>query len=200
MSLKKKIQRKTLKRSVLKEEHIEEIKVKAEIDEAPKIQKVEITRIEYDPEIRRRKPDGSFTPLEARCTKNIVKNYGKAICNFAASKLAMPYLEPFIVKERLNFEKFSEYILDKKGSIESIESFRILFIVTSEDSEQEASYKRILKEMGIIFIKYFSVNWIYSSKITHKEAHLKFRFKMIRRISNPELFTYLRPFGKKTKN
>ena len=193
MSLKKKTQRKKpAKQVIIKEEYIEEIKIKEEMDESPQFQKTEITHIEYDPEIRRRKPDGSFTPLQSRCTKNIVKNYGKAICNFAASKLALPYLEPLIANEDFNFEKFAEYCLEKKSTIDSIESFRILFIITSEDSLTEASYKRILKSIGIIFIKYFSVNWIFSSKLLYRMEYLKCRNRILRRIQNPEAFSCLK--------
>jgi hypothetical protein len=66
------------------------------------------------------------------------------------------------------------------------------------DTEKEMEFKNILKKLGEIFIKNFSVNWIFSGKMTYKEAHLKFRFKMLRRIRNPELFTYLKlhPFRK----
>jgi len=52
-------------------------------------------------------------------------------------------------------------------------------------------FKRLFQVISEIFIKYFSVNWIFDSKVQYKQAHLKFRFKILRRIQNPELFTYL---------
>ena len=55
--------------------------------------------------------------------------------------------------------------------------------------------KRVFKAIGIIFIRDFTVNWVYNSKIADKLTHLKYRFKMLRRVQNPEFFTYLEDFG-----
>jgi len=61
-----------------------------------------------------------------------------------------------------------------------------------EDSKEVAAVKRGFAEVGEVFIKNFSVNWAFHSRVFHKEAHLKFRYKMLRRVRNPELFTYLK--------
>jgi len=52
-----------------------------------------------------------FQALEpSRAIKNIVKNFGRAICNFAASGLARPYLNDLIKKEEVDIRDFIQYV------------------------------------------------------------------------------------------
>jgi len=125
-------------------------------------------------------------------TKNIVKNYGKAMCSFAAADMSFQYLLPLAKRENIKTDRFREYFRCKKELVGSIESFRNLYIEDDTDNEEIKAFKRVFKEISMIFIKFFSVNWIFNGKLTQKQAHLKYRFKMLRRIKNPELFTYLK--------
>jgi hypothetical protein len=133
-----------------------------------------------------------FTSEASRATKNIVKNYGKAICKFIASPLATPYLDAFLETENVSFRGFISFVNNSKTNIDGLYNFRSVILIDEKDDQETAAYKRIFTELSEVFIKYFSVNWIFHSKVFHKEAHLKFRFKMLRRIRNPELFTYLK--------
>jgi len=143
---------------------------------------------------RPREPGSYVTSERDRSTKNIVKNYGKAICSFACSDIGKPYLQSVLEKNKIQQKQkeFIAYICKVKESIDSIQSFRSLLLITENDPEDMIAYKKAFAAIGEIFIKYFSVNWIYSGRITHKDTHLKFRFKMLRRIQNPEFFTYLK--------
>ena len=133
-----------------------------------------------------------ITPLKTRATKSIAKNYGKAICSFSCSELAIPYLDPLLKQENTNRADFIQFMKSAKRSIESLQSFRSLLLITAKDDIRTASFKKIFGLLGEVFIKFFSVNWIFSGKILHKESHLQFRFKMLRRIKNPQFFTYLK--------
>lgn len=128
-------------------------------------------------------------------SKNIVKNYGKVLCAFASSTLAVPYLERIVEKKYkglVDINEFMNHIKEKKERTASIESIRNLLVETAQDTNEEIIYKQLFKETSIIFLKYFCVNWIYSGRLLHKNAHLKFRFRMLRRVQNPEHFTYLK--------
>lgn len=128
-------------------------------------------------------------------SKNIIKNYGKALCAFASSKTALPYTKEFIKKNGLNGIKVSEfmnYYNSKKSSIKSMDKIRSLLIAEDGDSNTVRVYKAIFQYTSIVFLKFFAVNWIYNGKLVQKTVHLNFRFKMLRRIQNPELFTYLK--------
>jgi len=130
----------------------------------------------------------------ATSAKNIIKNYGRALQNFAISNMVMPYLAPLIQREQVLLKDFRKFFYSKKKQVRSIAGLRSLLLVSREDDNQTAAFKRIFKEISIIFIKFFSVNWIFSGKLLNKIAHLKCRFKMLRRIKNPENFTYLKGF------
>jgi len=144
------------------------------------------------PFARRRLPGFSFTSEKVKVTKNIVINYGRAISGFALSNLSDPYWEVLIVNEKTDRKKFNEFVQKVKNTIGGICSFKAILVVTERDTEEVAIYKRIYKKLAEIFIKYFSVNWIIHGRMGHKDVYLKYRFKMLRRIRRPELFTYLK--------
>jgi len=128
--------------------------------------------------------------------KNIVKNYARAMINFALSVSAIPYLNRIIKDENteINLNEFRMYMQEQKDDITSIRNLRKLLLTEEDDSEQIATFKRVFKAICVIFVKFFSVNWIYSSKIGDKLTHVKYRFKILRRVKNPENFTYLENF------
>ncbi len=129
-------------------------------------------------------------------SKNIVKNFGKAMCSFASSDLAMPYLQKLNTNKDIRLEDFQSHIHKKRDLIDSIDSLRSLLLIMKNDDSEIAAFKKVFQEISIIFIKYFSVNWIFQGKMSHKQAHLRARFKMLRRIMNPQHFTYFKDFSR----
>lgn len=127
---------------------------------------------------------------DIRATKNIVKNYAIAICKFALSSIASPYLEKFLQQEQVSLSSFLNYISSIKSKMDSLYYVRTALLITATDSKEMVSNKRLFAKISEVFVKFFSVNWIYNSKITHKDAHLKCRFKILRRIRNPKNFTF----------
>ena len=134
-------------------------------------------------------------PRGATSAKNIVKNYGRALANFASSNLAIPYLTDLVRIENFKVKDFRRFMASKKKQSRCIKGLRDLLIVQEEDNPTIATFKRVFKEISIIFIKYFSVNWIFGGKLCDKMTHLKYRFKIQRRIQDPEHFTYLKGFS-----
>ena len=126
-------------------------------------------------------------------TKNISINYGKVISSFAISALAVPYLQPFLDQEEVSLDDFVLFVNQAREKIGGISSFRSLLIIDEKvDTTKTMTLKKIFKMISEVFIKNFSVNWITHGKVTHKLVYLKFRSKMLRRVQNPELFTYVR--------
>jgi len=75
-----------------------------------------------------------------------------------------------------------------------------LVIDESQDSEEVKAFKGLFKESCRAFLKYFWVNWIYNSKLENRSKYLTYRGRLLRRVENPEWFTYLETFvGKKSK-
>jgi len=125
-------------------------------------------------------------------TKNIVKNFGRAFATFALSDISAKYLESILKQKKLSMEDFRDFVAARKEGIDGISSLREMLLVHRLDKEKLALCKKTFQEISVIFIKFFSVNWIFDSKVGNKIAHVKSRFKMLRRIKNPEYFTYLK--------
>lgn len=164
-----------------------------------KATKVAKNETEEAPKRRKRLKGSSITPKIYLETKNIVTNFGKAIVSFAASNLATPYLEMIVNQlqgENVGIElmEFEAFIKNTKGNIGSIDSLRMLMLEDKIDTPLVSGCKRMFRMIAEVFIKYFSVNWIIHSRIAYKMAHLKFRHRMLRRVRNPETFTYLKGY------
>ena len=136
----------------------------------------------------------SKTALKPASGIKIARNYAQAFCTFASSKLAIPYLKNIIEQHyqgKVEVHFFQRFIKSKKRNTQNIVSLRDLLLIRPENTEKEVIYKKLFAQMCEIFIKYFSVNWIFSGKMKLREEHLRFRYKMLRRIRDPEHFTYL---------
>jgi len=130
-----------------------------------------------------------ITPL---CYKNITKNYGRAICSFALTVTADEYVIPLCRAIDVSPRGLRRFIQENKENVTSIDGFRNMIMVTQNDTEEVAKFKKVFQKVSEIFMKYFSVNWIFSSKLSNKMLYLRMRFKLIRRIQNPEQFTHLK--------
>ncbi len=138
------------------------------------------------------KPKKGSSREDYKATKNIAQNYGRAICNFALSNIAEPYISPILQDLNLTSKQFRDYMRKTKTFIDGLNHFRQAMLVSQTDSPLSKALKQAFKLIGEIFIKYFSVNWIFSGRMEYKKAYLKYRFRILRRIRNPELFTYIK--------
>jgi len=129
------------------------------------------------------------TPCE-----NIIKNYGRAMANFALSPLARPYLKAILPKCGSSPTTFQAFMKKKKRSANCIKKLREMLPSEANRGAPNYAEKLVFQELCVIFMKIFSVNWLFNSKIDNKLAHLSYRFKILRRIKDPDHFTYLKDF------
>ena len=130
---------------------------------------------------------------------NVMKNYARAMVRFALSPLADPYLEKMQAKYGILPGSFKKTLLSYKSQVNCIKGLRQILLINSEDSQELKTFKLVFQEMCIIFMKFFSVNWIFSGKMNEKQKYLQYRGKMLRRVQQPEHFTYLESFVEKKK-
>jgi len=123
-----------------------------------------------------------------------MKNYGRAMTNFALSKMAQFYLNPIVEGLNITIEGFQNYISQKKKSANCIKQLRAMLPLHDDQRDPDLNYKKAFQSICVVFLKFFCINWLYSSKIAEKVAHLRFRFKIMRRVKNPQYFTYLKDF------
>ena len=134
-----------------------------------------------------------YSPRKTPC-ENIIKNYGRAMANFALSSLATPYLETILPKFGSNLITFQSFLRKKKKSVNCIKKLREILPIEANKRAPNFAEKLVFKEICVIFLKNFSVNWLFNSKIDNKATHLNYRFKILRRIKDPDHFTYLKDF------
>jgi len=155
-------------------------------------QKKPRTSIVEEKRIKATTPKKNIDSEDGKATKNIAQNFGRAICNFATSEIAAPYLIPILKKEKAHIKLFKEYMNQAKKRMAGVHHFRETLLITKTDFMELKAIKKAFAEIAEVFLKNFSVNWIFHGKLSYKKAYLKYRFKLLRRIKNPELFTYLR--------
>ncbi len=134
-----------------------------------------------------------FSPRKSS-SENIIKNYGRAMTNFALSSLALPYLKTILPKSGSNLSAFLSFIKKKKKSANCIKKIREMLPSRVNQDGPNIAEKMVFQELCVIFLKFFSVNWLFNSKIDNKGAHLGYRFKILRRVRDPDHFTYLKDF------
>lgn len=125
-------------------------------------------------------------------SKNVVKNYGKAMSGFALTDLARPYREELLASHHISFDNFKKFVINYKERIDSIGSFREMILPSAEDTDEVGKIKIVLRSLCEIFVRDFALNWIFSSKSNQRAILLKYRFKILRRVQNPSKFTYLK--------
>jgi len=173
-----------------------EMKTESEVKIEVKLEELSHRKDSFSPSTQcsDKKKDKRLVSEEYRSTKNIPKNFGKAIATFGLNKMALPYIETIIVKEGVTMAEFTGMMKLAKKTIRSIDSFRSLLLINDTDAPLLVRQKKAFQAISIIFVKYFSVNWIIHSRLDNKMVYLKHRSKMLRRIENPITFTYLKPF------
>jgi hypothetical protein len=119
--------------------------------------------------------------------KNVCKNYTRAICNFILSDVSNMYLEGIAKEFQLDLEEFRGYVRDRREAIKGVNELRGFLIVQSKDSLKTCCFKKTFQKLSETFIKFFSVNWIFSSKLEYKLDYLKCRHKILKGIRDPSL-------------
>ena len=139
----------------------------------------------------------SQKPNKPQSSNNIIKNYSRALTNFALSEVAEPYVTLAIQEHNVTKAHYDRFIRKDKQKMNCIQSLRNKLLIFPNDTENISRCKKVFQSVCVAFLKYFSVNWIYSSKVNDKLTHLKYRFKILRRVRDPQYFTYLKEFKKK---
>jgi len=124
----------------------------------------------------------SLTDPHSLKHKNIFKNYGRAICNFIVSNIGEEYSTLITDRLKVTMEQIKNYVHQSKENLNGSQGFLEFFLKRENDSAELLELKEAVARLGIIFIKYFSVNWIIHSKLLYKLDYLKCRSKILKMI------------------
>jgi hypothetical protein len=124
-------------------------------------------------------------------TKNIIKNYGRAIANFILTPLFEPYMIAEPLMKDINWREFRHFVEEVRDNLVNLETFRKIISIDQSDDSKVVAFKKLFVKGAVIFIKYFSVNWIFDSKVVYKQMYLRFRGTLLRGVLDPSKLTLI---------
>ncbi|CAD8183586.1 unnamed protein product [Paramecium octaurelia] len=128
-----------------------------------------------------------FSTLEQKDSKNIPKNYCKAIISYAQKNQT---LCQEILKEEIKVAKFIEYLTSQKKKSLNIRVFKALLQQCDDPIQDE--FNRTFRIISQIFIKKYAINYIYNSKIVQHNWHIRYRQQIYKGIRNPKRFSHIK--------
>ncbi|CAD8080135.1 unnamed protein product [Paramecium primaurelia] len=128
-----------------------------------------------------------FSLQDQKDSKNIPKNYCKAIINFAQKNQQLCLK---ILDDELQVAKFIEFLSNQKKKLLNIKVFSAL-LQQSEDPSLE-KFNRTFRIISQIFIKKQAINYIYNSKIVQQNWHIRYRQQIHKGIRNPRNFSHIK--------
>ncbi|CAK87425.1 unnamed protein product (macronuclear) [Paramecium tetraurelia] len=124
---------------------------------------------------------------EQKDTKNIPKNYCKAIITFASKNPALCHQ---ILGDQLKVVKFLERITVYKRKLMNIRTFSGLLSQSEDPHEEE--FNQTFRILSRIFVKKYAINYIFNSKIVQHNWHLRYRQQIYKGIKNPKNFSHIK--------
>ncbi|CAK89797.1 unnamed protein product (macronuclear) [Paramecium tetraurelia] len=128
-----------------------------------------------------------FSSQEQKDTKNIPKNYCKAIITFATKHQALCHQ---ILGDQLKVVKFLERITVYKKKLMNIRIFSGLLSQSEDPTEEE--FNQTFRILSRIFVKKYAINYIFNSKIVQHNWHLQYRQQIYKGIKNPKNFSHIK--------
>eukprot|EP00331_Platyophrya_macrostoma_P007622 CAMPEP_0176428556 /NCGR_PEP_ID=MMETSP0127-20121128/13216_1 /TAXON_ID=938130 /ORGANISM="Platyophrya macrostoma, Strain WH" /LENGTH=345 /DNA_ID=CAMNT_0017810253 /DNA_START=87 /DNA_END=1121 /DNA_ORIENTATION=+ len=93
-------------------------------------------------------------------SKNVVKNYGKAMAAFSLSELAIPYLSRSLERNGVTLEAYKGFMINKKETIDSVGSLRDAILPNPGfDSPLDFKLKSVFRDLCEVFVRDYSLNW-----------------------------------------
>jgi hypothetical protein len=79
-------------------------------------------------------------------------------------------------------------IRQKKKKLNSIADLRSLWL------DGENLFAKPIRILSLIFLKRYSLTYIFNSRVTNFQGHIKYRYRMIEALRNPNNFTSIKVF------
>ncbi|CAD8099649.1 unnamed protein product [Paramecium sonneborni] len=128
-----------------------------------------------------------FSIYDQKDSKNIPKNYCKAIITFAQKNQQLCVK---ILGDQLKATRFIEHLTSHKNKLLNIKVFSALLQQSENKTHEE--FNRTFRIISKIFVKKFAINYIYNSKIIQDNWHTRYRNKIYKAIKCPKKFSHIK--------
>jgi hypothetical protein len=108
-------------------------------------------------------------------TKNIPKNYGKAIISFIEKY--QDKVKYITRKNNVDYEDFVEELKEKKKVINTIADLRSMWV--------DYKYAKCIRLLSNLFLRKYALNYIFNSRICNYSSHIKYRYRLCEAIKEP---------------
>lgn len=95
----------------------------------------------------------------------IIKDFICALIEFSLSKLSKPYIEVILQTKEISAQGFREFIQSRKNNMNRVSDLKDMLQVSEADNNSQIISKRVFQELSVIFIKCFSVSWIFVARL-----------------------------------
>lgn len=112
-------------------------------------------------------------------TKNISKNFGKAILSFAKSNTN--FVKKLFIKYGVDKQTLITYIKKARKNLNSLQDLREMW---GADDEKD-NMKKCLRILSHYFMRKYCLRYIYNSRIRSVSAHTKYRHRLMEGMSKP---------------
>ncbi|CAD8177053.1 unnamed protein product [Paramecium octaurelia] len=129
----------------------------------------------------------AFCVQDQKDSKNIPKNYCKAIITFAQKNQQLCFQ---ILGDELKVARFTDFLSNQKKKLLNIRVFSALLQQCDDPFQEE--FNRTFRIISQIFIKKYAINYIYNSKIVQHNWHIRYRQQIYKGIRNPKCFSHLK--------
>lgn len=87
-----------------------------------------------------------------------------------------------------DFGNFINVIRMKKRKVNSIADLRSLWL------DSENPFAKATRILSNIFLKKYSMSYIFNSRVTNYQGHIKYRYRLIEALREPKQFTSIKMF------
>lgn len=87
-----------------------------------------------------------------------------------------------------DYHAFMNTIRQKKRKVNSIADLRSLWV------DEENAFAKATRILSGIFLKRHSLSYIFNSRVTNFQGHIKYRYRLIEALREPKQFTSIKMF------
>ena len=87
-----------------------------------------------------------------------MKNYGRAMTNFALSRVAQTYLKSITGQLGISLQSFSDYTEKRKKSANCIKNLREMLPMGTDEDEEDLEFKIAFQKICVVFLTLFYLN------------------------------------------
>lgn len=126
---------------------------------------------------------GARTPSSNE-TKNIAKNYGKAIIAFMQRNKRI--FRAICRATATPYQRISEELPELKAALTTVMGFRRVWT--------SYKYAECMRMVSQVFLRKSALPYIFNSKVANVQTHLKYRARFLKALRSPAAFDHIKDY------